>query len=145
MQNNVNIYESCGFILFMYVSFYHLIFTMTRTYKINMSMINMHFIIDRISGKRFPPGQSNKFRHHSVDDDYYAYYNYYNYGYHDRYGMQFSSQPSLVRNGVQRDSKYQHPHARYGAGHVRNMGFSFLIIQKKPSRKNIFVRQIYFY
>ena len=78
-----------------------------------------------VVGKRFPPGPSNKFRHHSVDDDYYAYgypYGYYNgNGYHDKFGMHYSSQPSLVRPGGQRDSKYQHPHARYGAGQVSSM------------------------
>ncbi|XP_052775113.1 vasculin-like isoform X2 [Mya arenaria] len=79
----------------------------------------------RDESKRFPPGPSNKFRHHSVDDDYYAYYNagYYNgYGYHDRFGMHYSSQPTLVRNG-QRDSKYQHPHARYGASQNMNVPY----------------------
>ncbi|KAL4237022.1 hypothetical protein ACF0H5_005406 [Mactra antiquata] len=78
-------------------------------------------------GKRFPPS-NNKFRHHSVDDDYYAYnygpYGYYNgYSYHDKYGMHYSSQPSLLRSGGQRDSKYQHPHARYGAGQGMNVGY----------------------
>ncbi|XP_055884384.1 vasculin-like protein 1 [Biomphalaria glabrata] len=58
--------------------------------------------------KRFPHNQG-KYRHHSVDDDYYGYpygYNYYapNYGY-EKYGMQYSSQPSLARQ-VSRDSKY---------------------------------------
>ena len=75
------------------------------------------------SGKRFPAGQSGKFRHHSVDDDYYAYYNgpynYYNgYGYPEKFGMHYSSQPSLLRSAGQRDSKYQHPHARYSSGQV---------------------------
>ena len=76
------------------------------------------------SGKRFPSGQNSKFRHHSVDDDYYAYYNgpynYYNgYGYPEKFGMHYSSQPSLLRSAGQRDSKYQHPHARYSGGQVK--------------------------
>ncbi|XP_060591040.1 vasculin-like protein 1 isoform X2 [Ruditapes philippinarum] len=77
--------------------------------------------------KRFPSGGSSKFRHHSVDDDYYytyAPYGYYNgYSYPDKYGMHYSSQPSLLRSGGQRDSKYQHPHARYGAGQGMNVGY----------------------
>ena len=55
-----------------------------------------------------------KFRHHSVEDDYYSgppygayppYYNGYDY---DKYGNGFRSHPSLYRDG-----KYQHPNARY--------------------------------
>ncbi|CAL1543209.1 unnamed protein product [Lymnaea stagnalis] len=59
--------------------------------------------------KRYPPGQG-KYRHHSVDDDYYGYHQY-GYGYYspsynyEKYGMQYSSQPSLARQGS-RDSKY---------------------------------------
>lgn len=80
-------------------------------------------------GKRFPPGQSGKFRHHSVDDDYYAYYNnpynYYNgYAYPEKFGMHYGSQPSLLRSAGQRDSKYQHPHARYSGGQQVNVGYS---------------------
>ncbi|KAK3584828.1 hypothetical protein CHS0354_006247 [Potamilus streckersoni] len=69
--------------------------------------------------KRYPSGQNSKFRHHSVDDDYYAYtydpYSYYNgYGY-EKFGMQYTSQPSLFRGpGGPRDGKYQHPNARFG-------------------------------
>ncbi|KAH3694677.1 vasculin-like protein 1 [Dreissena polymorpha] len=79
-------------------------------------------------GKRFPPGPTNKYRHHSVDDDYYAYYNGYpyypGYSYHDiKYGMHYSSQPTLVRANGQRDTKYQHPHARYGVGQGMNVGY----------------------
>lgn len=79
-------------------------------------------------GKRFPSGSSNKFRHHSVDDDYYAYayspYGYYNgYPYPDKYGMHYSSQPTLLRSNGQRDTKYQHPHARYGTGQGMNVGY----------------------
>ncbi|XP_059141960.1 vasculin-like [Physella acuta] len=58
--------------------------------------------------KRYPPSQG-KYRHHSVDDDYYGYP--YNYGYYapnynyEKYSMQYSSQPSLARQGS-RDTKY---------------------------------------
>ncbi len=64
--------------------------------------------------RRYP---AQKFRHHSVEDDYYSpgyggyppYYNGYDYdSYHYR------SQPSLYRDG----NKYQHPNARYS--HVSN-------------------------
>ncbi|GFN85499.1 vasculin-like [Plakobranchus ocellatus] len=50
--------------------------------------------------------RQGKFRHHSVDDDYYGYS--YGYGFYppdynyEKYGMQYSSQPSLAR----RDGKY---------------------------------------
>ncbi|GFS14918.1 vasculin-like protein 1 [Elysia marginata] len=60
---------------------------------------------DYHESKRFPPGQG-KYRHHSVDDDYYGYS--YGYGYYppdynyEKYGMHYSSQPSLAR----RDGKY---------------------------------------
>ena len=32
--------------------------------------------------------------------------------------MHYGSQPSLLRSAGQRDSKYQHPHARYSGGQV---------------------------
>lgn len=60
-------------------------------------------------GKRYPQSQ-NKYRHHSVDDDYYGY----SYGYggyyppshsYEKLAMQYSSQPSLTRN-MGRDGKY---------------------------------------
>lgn len=60
---------------------------------------------DYHESKRFPSGQG-KYRHHSVDDDYYGYS--YGYGYYppdysyEKYGMHYSSQPSLAR----RDGKY---------------------------------------
>ncbi|XP_046334131.1 vasculin-like protein 1 isoform X2 [Haliotis rufescens] len=68
------------------------------------------------SGKRYPPGQG-KYRHHSVDDEFYPYpyghYGYYNgYSGYDKFGMQYSSQPSLFR--PPRDGKYQHPNTRFG-------------------------------
>ena len=70
------------------------------------------------AGKRYQAGSSGKFRHHSVDDDYYPFqygpYPYYNGYAYDKYGMHYSSQPSLFRSPGQRDSKYQHPNARYG-------------------------------
>jgi len=79
--------------------------------------------------KRFTTSQGSKFRHHSVEDDYYAYtygpYSYYNgYGY-DKYNMHYGSQPTLLRAQAQRDSKYQHPHARYGPapGQAVNVGY----------------------
>ena len=94
-------------------------------HSVLQKLVSWSVVIDNISGKRFPPGQSGKFRHHSVDDDYYAYYNnpysYYNgYGYPEKFGMHYGSQPSLLRSAGQRDSKYQHPHARYSGGQVRN-------------------------
>lgn len=62
-----------------------------------------------ISGKRYPQGQG-KYRHHSIDDDYYGYpyggYAYYTPSYsYEKYGMQYSSQPSLARSG-NRDGKH---------------------------------------
>jgi hypothetical protein len=59
--------------------------------------------------KRYPQSQG-KYRHHSVDDDYYGYpygaYGYYAPSYnYEKYGMQYSSQPSLARPGS-RDGKY---------------------------------------
>ncbi|RUS89429.1 hypothetical protein EGW08_002802 [Elysia chlorotica] len=60
---------------------------------------------DYHESKRFPSGQG-KYRHHSVDDDYYGYsygYGYYSPDYnYEKYGMHYSSQPSLAR----RDGKY---------------------------------------
>jgi len=60
--------------------------------------------------RRYSP---QKFRHHSMDDEYYgtAYggypcHNGYNY---DKYSNHYRSQPTLYRDG-----KYQHPNARYG-------------------------------
>lgn len=64
---------------------------------------------DYYEDRRYPP---QKFRHHSVDDDYYSpyggyphYYNGYNY---EKYSSHYRSQPQLYREG-----KYQHPNARY--------------------------------
>lgn len=79
-------------------------------------------------GKRFPSGPNSKFRHHSVDDDFYAYtygpYGYYNgYGYPEKFNVHYTSQPSLLRTPGQRDSKYQHPHARYGTSQGMNVGY----------------------
>ncbi|XP_025109362.1 vasculin-like isoform X2 [Pomacea canaliculata] len=66
------------------------------------------------ASKRYSPTHP-KFRHHSVEDDYY----YYNYGYYGNYTydypMQYSSQPSLLRAPTGRESsKYpQTPSGRY--------------------------------
>ena len=65
-------------------------------------------------------------RHHSVDDDYYngshgggyGYYNGYSY---DKYGTHYRSQP------LYRDSKYQHPNARYNQVNV-NVSYSTCFI-----------------
>ncbi|KAK3089228.1 hypothetical protein FSP39_001937 [Pinctada imbricata] len=63
-------------------------------------------------GKR--GGGSGKFRHHSVEDEYYP-YPYGPYGYYNSYGMPYSSNPSVFRSPPNRDSKYpQHPSLRYG-------------------------------
>lgn len=66
--------------------------------------------------RRYPPPQ--KYRHHSVDDDYYnpayAGYGYYNGYSYDKYGNHYRSQPTLYsRPTVGRDGKYHHPNARY--------------------------------
>ncbi|KAK7485365.1 hypothetical protein BaRGS_00023464 [Batillaria attramentaria] len=62
--------------------------------------------------KRYSPSHGSKYRHHSVEDDYYYYYGYgYNYPY-DPYSVQFGSQPSLPRQSA-RDVKYQHPPSRF--------------------------------
>lgn len=79
-------------------------------------------------GKRFLSGTGSKFRHHSVDDDYYAYsyspYGYYSgYPYPDKYGMHYNSQPSMQRVNGQRDAKYQHPHARFGTSQGMNVAY----------------------
>jgi len=60
--------------------------------------------------RRYPP---QKFRHHSVDDDYYGYgcYGgyYEGYGYDKYVGPHYRSHPGLYQDG-----KYTHPNARYG-------------------------------
>lgn len=70
--------------------------------------------------KRYLTSQP-KYRHHSVDDDYYSYpyghynnyYNGYNTGY-EKYSMQYGSQPSLLRPPSRQESgKYQHPNSRF--------------------------------
>ncbi|KAL3868179.1 hypothetical protein ACJMK2_041011 [Sinanodonta woodiana] len=85
----------------------------------NSRLHRQHSFENYYEGKRYPSGQSSKFRHHSVDDDYYAYtydpYGYYNgYGY-EKFGMHYTSQSSIFRGpGAPRDGKYQHPNARFG-------------------------------
>ena len=76
---------------------------------------------DSLADRRY---SGPKFRHHSVDDDYYnrppygAYPPYYNGYDYDKYGNGYRSHPSLYHDG-----KYQHPNARYShvsiTGHVR--------------------------
>lgn len=70
------------------------------------STIIWHFIFSTAS-KRYSPSHASKYRHHSVEDDYYYNYGYgyYPYPYNDHYSMQFGSQPSLQR----RDLKYPQP------------------------------------
>lgn len=64
------------------------------------------------ASKRYSPSHGSKYRHHSVEDDYYYYYGYgYNYPY-DPYSVQFGSQPSLPRSNG-RDMKYPHPPSRF--------------------------------
>ncbi|KAL5017052.1 hypothetical protein ScPMuIL_006641 [Solemya velum] len=74
-----------------------------------------HSFDNYYEGKRYPlNNHTSKFRHHSIDDDYYAFP--YGYGYYDSYGydgMHYNSQPSLFRPNL-RDGKYQHPNARFG-------------------------------
>lgn len=63
--------------------------------------------------KRYPESQG-KYRHHSVDDDYYG-YQYGSYGCYtpsysfEKFGMQYGSQPSLARSGS-RDGKFAPGH-----------------------------------
>ncbi len=68
----------------------------------------LKFCLFMPSDRRYP---GHKMRHHSVDDDYYSGnyggYGYYNGYYNDKYGPHYRSQP------LYRDSKYQHPNARY--------------------------------
>lgn len=65
------------------------------------------------ASKRYSPSHASKYRHHSVEDDYYYNYGYgyYPYPYNDHYSMQFGSQPSLQR----REMKYpQQTPSRFG-------------------------------
>ncbi|CAG5133633.1 unnamed protein product, partial [Candidula unifasciata] len=64
--------------------------------------------------KHYPQGQG-KYRHHSIDDDYYN-YSYGGYGYYapnynfEHFGVQYSSQPSLVRTA---NSEGKHQPGRF--------------------------------
>ncbi|XP_005112775.1 vasculin-like protein 1 isoform X2 [Aplysia californica] len=80
------------------------------------SRLHRQSSFDFHEGKRFHQGQS-KYRHHSVDDD--SYNSPYNYGYYppgynyEKYGMQYSSQPSLGRS-ISRDGKLIPPRPSQG-------------------------------
>lgn len=65
------------------------------------------------ASKRCSPSHGSKYRHHSVEDDYYYYgYGYYNYPYDAAYPMEFGSQPSIPRPSS-REIKYPLPPSRY--------------------------------
>ena len=67
---------------------------------------------DSFFNKRHPLS-SGKYRHHSVEDDYYnAYPPYGPYGYYNGYGMPYNSQPSIYRS-PSREGKYP-PNMRFG-------------------------------
>ncbi|XP_076463246.1 uncharacterized protein LOC143295437 [Babylonia areolata] len=72
--------------------------------------------------RRYSPSHASKFRHHSMEDDYYM--NYYNYApyplaYNEHYSMQFRSQPSLPRQ----DMKYPPASSRFGQTNGSYNGF----------------------
>ncbi|KAK2183752.1 hypothetical protein NP493_297g03009 [Ridgeia piscesae] len=75
-----------------------------------MPLQRQHSFDNYYDDRRYPP---QKFRHHSVDDDYYGYgcYGgyYEGYGYDKYVGPHYRSHPGLYQDG-----KYTHPNARYG-------------------------------
>lgn len=77
------------------------------------------------SSKRYSPSHGPKYRHHSVEDEYYYTYGGYGYPYPYPYSdhyMQFASQPSLPR----RDIKYApQPQPRFGQVNGSYQGFGY--------------------
>lgn len=77
------------------------------------------------SSKRYSPSHGPKYRHHSVEDEYYYSYGSYGYAYPYTYSdpyMQFASQPSIPR----RDLKYAPPpQPRFGQVNGSYQGFGY--------------------
>lgn len=81
-------------------------------YKVKKNLFISHLVSSRylLVDKRHP--LTGKYRHHSVEDDYYSAYPPYGpYGYYNGYGMPYNSQPSIYRS-PSREGKYP-PNMRF--------------------------------
>ncbi|KAK7099632.1 vasculin-like [Littorina saxatilis] len=82
------------------------------------------------ASKRYSPSHASKYRHHSVEDDYY--YNYAGYGYpypypspySDPYSMQFGSQSSIQRRDIKYPPPPPHP-SRFGQMNGSYQGYNY--------------------